>query len=462
MLRPYQIESIDLIRKEFASGKKKCLLWLATGAGKTVIFTEIMKRATEKGWRSIVVVRGRKLVDQASQRLFREKVEHGTLMAGHWNWRPFFPNQVASIDTLISRKMFPPAKIIIIDEAHLAGSKGYRDFLSHYENSFIIACTATPYVDKGLHHIAESIVHPITMEQLIEQGYLVPFRYFAPSEPDLTDVKVSSSTKDYVVDELEVAMNATGLSGKIVDHWKNIASDRPTICFAVNIHHSKTLIERFTQAGITSEHCDADTSDIEREEIIARLKSGETKIVCNVGILGTGLDIPCVGAIIMARPTKSRNLFIQQAGRGTRTFDGKKDCILLDHAGNIKRHGFPTDETDVNLEAQVSEHNIKKSKICSQCFVVYRGTHCPECGTVEKPVIVRDPILESDDQLVEITETDPILRSAKAFRLEAKYKGRKSSWAHYRLIDQFGYLIAKPYLPDWFIGYYESKDQSNG
>lgn len=456
-LRDYQVESIEKIRSEFTSGKKKVLLWLATGSGKTVVFCEMIKSAEKKGKNTLVVVRGRKLVDQASERLMREDVSHGVLMSGHWNYRPHLAHQVASIDTLISRRLRPKADLIIIDEAHMAGSKGYKEFLALYPEAFIVACTATPYVDKGLSHIAETVVHPITMIDLIDKGYLVPFRYFAPTEPDLTDVKVSSSTKDYLSDQLEGAMNAGGLSGKIIDHWKKIASDRQTICFAVNIHHSKTLVERFKENGINAEHCDADTSDVERDEIIARLKSGETQIVCNVGIFGTGIDIPSVGAIIMARPTKSRNLFIQQAGRGTRISDGKSDCILLDHAGNIRRHGFPTDETDVNLEANEKEFHAKKSKICDMCFVVYRGPFCPECGAVEKPIPIIGPIEESDDQLVEITETDPILRSAKALRLEAKYKGRKPSWAHYKLIDRYGYGVSKPYLPYWFVEFYEKK-----
>jgi DNA repair protein RadD len=408
----------------------------------------MIKAASERGTKTLIVVRGRKLVDQASKRLERENVAHGVLMNGHWNHRPHLSCQVASIDTLLSRKLQPPADLIVIDESHLATSKGYREFLKNYPHAYIVAVTATPFVKEGLRHIADTVVHPITFSDLIEKGYLVPFRYFAPSTPDLTDVDVSKSTKDYVSDQLETAMNQNGLTGKIIDHWKKLASDRPTLCFAVNIHHSKILVERFLQAGIKAQHCDADTPDEEREIIIRRLENGELNVVSNVGIFCTGIDIPNLGAIIMARPTKSRNLFIQQAGRGTRIFPDKKDCLLLDHAGNISRHGLPTDEEDVDLNGRQRETTPKESKTCKQCFLVFRGGKCPECGFTPPPVVLTD-IEESNDELIELKSTDPVLSAYRALQLEAKRKGYKPGWANHKLIDRFTLEVAKPYLPRW-------------
>lgn len=445
MLRDYQSAAIDSIRAQFSLGKRKVLLHLATGAGKTVVFCDMIRAADAKGKKTLVVVRGRKLVDQASVRLFRERVQHGVLMAKHWNYRPHLPNQVASIDTLISRRLRPDADLIIIDEAHMAASKGYKEFLAKYD-TFIVAVTATPYGDKSLKHVADTVVQPITMEKLIEQNYLVPFRYFAPSQPDLRGVAVSASTKDYVNDQLEVAMS--GLTGHVIEHWIKISEGRPTICFAVNIHHSKMLAERFKGAGVPAEHCDADTKDDERNHIIRRLESGETKVVCNVGIFCTGVDIPCLGAIIMARPTKSRNLFIQQAGRGTRIFPGKANCILLDHSGNILRHGFPTDELEVDLDGKgESEKHVRESKICKNCFAVFRGTKCPACG-VEPPVTTPKEIQETNETLKEV---DPVMQEWIRLKRQGKEKGYKAGWAQHRLVNKFGFELAKPHLTQWFI-----------
>ncbi len=402
MLRNYQFKAVTSIREDFKAGKRRILLWMPTGAGKTVVFCYLVKETAKRGKHCLIVVRGRKLVDQASQRLFREQVPHGTMMAGHWNYRPHFPVQVCSIDTLISRSYKPKADLIIIDEAHMAQSGGYKEFLAQYDNeSFIVGVTATPYADKGLRHIAESIVHPITMQELIDQGHLVPFRYFAPGEPNLEGVRINATSKDYNSGELEKRMVSGQLTGKIIDHWLSIASDRPTLLFGVNIHHSQFLAEKFREAGIEAEHCDADTSDKERNEIIKRLESGKTKVVCNVGIFCTGVDIPSLGAIIMARPTKSYNLYIQQAGRGTRTSKGKTNCILLDHAGNIKQHGFPTLEPEVDLDGQIKGESSRGVKTCPHCFCIYSGSLCPECG-VSPPEAERPEIIETEDKLEEI------------------------------------------------------------
>ena len=126
MLRDYQIESLSQIRDQFRKGNKKCLLWLATGSGKTTIFCDMVRSATQNGKKSLIVVRRRLLVENACQRLRRENISHGTLMAGHWNRNHNSPVQVASIDTLIARNQRPEADLIIIDEAHMRLVNGIK------------------------------------------------------------------------------------------------------------------------------------------------------------------------------------------------------------------------------------------------------------------------------------------------------------------------------------------------
>ena len=447
---------MDHIREYFQAGVMKVLLWLSTGGGKTFIFCLMIKAAVERGNRAIVVVRGRKLVDQASQRLFREGVPHGVMMANHWNWRPSEKVQVCSIDTLIARDIWPEADLVIIDEAHLftRDSKAGQ-ICSRYPDSFIVPVTATPWVEKGLRHLADEIVHPITMQGLVDEGYLVPFRYYAPSSPDLSGVQISSSTKDYNNEQLEGAMIKGQLTGSIIQHYKELASDRKAIFFGVNIKHSKMMADRFCKAGIPCKHVDSDSTDEERKIAYDQLASGEIMVLCNVGVACTGVDIPPVSCIISGRPTKSRNLFIQQVGRGTRLCpeEGKEDCLILDHAGNIEEHGFPTDEPEVSLdEIKKPETTKKLSKTCKNCFAVYRGGRCPECGEVPPPSDAPE-IEESDDTLKEIRpeDIDPIAYAHKQLLKRARKEGKKAGWAHYKLIDRFGYEAAKPYLPQWLI-----------
>ena len=457
--RPYQNKSASDIKELFLAGYKKVLLWLSTGGGKTFIFCMIVKAAAEKNKKCLIVVRGRKLVDQASQRLFRENVPHGVMMANHWNYKPTLPVQVCSIDTLIARGLKPPADLIIIDEAHLfsVGTKAV-ELLDSYD-CFKIPVTATPYLKTGLRHLADAIVHPIGMFGLIEEGFLVDFRYFAPGSPDLSEVRIirGKNGDEYDSEQLENVMVEGQLTGKIIEHWKQLGNNSPTICFCVSVMHSKMMAKRFNDAGIPAEHCDANTPDGHRNEVIARLESGVTKVVCNVGVFCTGVDIPPLGCIIMARPTMQKNLFIQQCGRGTRPIyaDGfdlstsqgrveaiknsnKPNCILLDHAGNIDRLGmFPTDEPEVDLDGKAS--HVKKSKTCPECFVVFRGNNCPMCDK-EIPDLPSEAaeIAESDGKLIEITKDTFIKNSFNQLKREAKKKGYKPSWANYKLIERFG------------------------
>jgi superfamily II DNA or RNA helicase len=379
------------------------------------------------------------------------------MQSAHWNRRPSAPVQIISIDTAIARNQFPSADFLVIDECDQATSEGYKKFVAQYSNAHILGITATPYTTKGLRHIADSIVRPISMLSLVEQGYLVPFRYYAPTTPDLDKVRVSSSTKDYVNDELETAMTAGGLTGKIIDHYKTLASDRPTLLFAVNIHHSKLLVERFLRAGIKAEHADANTSQEDRNAIFKRLEIGETKVVSNVGIATRGFDAPFISCLIVARPTKSLNLHIQMLGRGTRTSPGKTETIILDHAGNLIRLGLPTDEPEALLDGKEQNKKPRESKVCKNCFAVFRAAICPECGVVPPPSPATD-IEESNEKLKELinVEVDPILRFYKTLQKEAKQKGRKPSWANYKLIDKVGLETAKKYLPQWFIDSFEN------
>jgi DNA repair protein RadD len=383
-LRDYQALAIEMIRVEMRAGHKKILLQMPTGAGKTVVFCHIIKSAVQKNKRVMALVRGRLLVSQMSKRLFREGVSHGTLLAGHWNFKSHYPVTACSIDTLISRKLRPRADIIVIDEIHMATSDSYKKIIEDYPEAVIVGVTATPYCKKSLLHVASTIVKPISMTQLVEQGYLVPARYFAPYQPDLTGVEVSRSTGDYKQDQLGRAMEKRSIVGDIVTHWKRLAENRPTLCFAVNIEHAKMIVEIFNAAGVGAEHHDADSSDEERDAAIKRLVTGETRIISNVGIFCTGVDIPAVGCIVMARPTKSYNLHIQVLGRGTRAAPGKEDFLVLDHAGNVLEHGFISDEPAASLAGMIT---VSKPKIftCDFCYaigekkVTYKNP-CFSCG----------------------------------------------------------------------------------
>lgn len=447
MLRDYQVKAVDEIRKHFKLGRKKVLLHMATGAGKTVIFSHIMKSTALKGKRVGMIVRGRKLVDQCHKRLQRENVPHGVMMAGHWNYKPNEPIQICSVDTLRSRGLYPPFDLIVLDEAHFAISKTYKDFISQYPNAYLLPVTATPYTEQSLTHIADVVVKPISFQQLVDEGYLVPPVYFAPSPVDVSNVGVSRSTKDYIVAELEDIINQNKIVGDLVQTWKKFAENRPTLIFAVSIKHSRHIEQMFNEAGIKTLHCDADSSDDERDGAIRLLEEGHIQCITNVGIFCTGVDIPKVSCIVMARPTKSYNLYVQQAGRGSRVSKGKDNFLVLDNAGNVLRHGFIQDEREVDLNGK-EKQEIVQIKICEVCYGAFRRNEskCPHCGAEKTQAEKEREIKEEAGELARI-ERENHLTEFKRLQRVRKEKQFKRGWIYHQMKAKFGYKIAEIYCP---------------
>ena len=451
-LRPYQTQSVTEIRDHFSKGTKKVLLHLATGGGKTIIFCYIMENAAARGKKVIMVVRGRKLVDQAHKRLLEQGVSHGVLMANHWNFNPLAPVQVCSIDTLNARDLYPEADLVVYDEAHYCISKSYHKFVENYPDAYHLAVTATPYTHKSIRHIADVVVKPVTVNELIGMGFLVPPIYYAPTQLDLSKVKISQATKDYVTADLDNILNNSVIVGNLVENWVKFAEQRSTLVFACTVKHSKYIAQMFCDAGIPAEHCDADTKDKEREAIVERLEYGQTKVLVNVGIFCTGVDIPTLGCILMARPTKSYILYIQMGGRGGRPAPGKKDFILLDNAGNVLRHGFLTDEPEASLDGKKPSEKAPGVKTCPKCFAVLSQFEV-ECGCGfifgQGGGGERDPE-EVDGTLVKL-EDMPI--EARAFqrltelKKTRKQRGHKKGWIYLSMKDEFGEDMANKYCP---------------
>lgn len=457
-LRPYQIKADQEIKAHFRAGRKKVLLRMATGAGKTVIFSHVLKSAAAKGTRCVMAVAGRSLVEQAHERLLRENVLHGVQMGNHWAKNPLALVQICSIDTLNARSKYPEAQLVIIDEAHLATSDKFHRFVERYPNAFFLSVTATPYCRESLRHIADVCVSPISMTELIEQGYLVPGRVFAPSTPDLKGLRKQNG--EWISSQVEERMNT--LTGDIINHWRKLGENRPTIGFACNLTHSIGLAAAFNAAGIPAEHIEGNNSSTERKAAIERLRTGRTKVLFNVGILCTGVDIPFASCGIMARPTESYSLYVQQTGRLTRICadTGKQNYILLDHAGNALKHGFVTDEPEVDLDGRKPKEDMGQAPIrCDNCLQVYEHSEprCPHCGH-GKPIRRKESnVQEVDGTLEEIKELPEAAQISAYFRRlkeTQKKRGYKPAWIHFQLRDKYGQEVAdtlKPLrkLPPW-------------
>ncbi len=478
ILRPYQEAGLNEVRALYAQGIKKVLLHLATGGGKTTIFCDVLISAHKRGKHAFVVVRGRELVNQASLRLAAEDVPHGVLQAEHWRYRPDDLIQVCSIDTLYRRKLLPKASLIVIDECHMASSQSYLWLVENYPDAYYLAVSATPHVKKGLRHIADRVVRPITMSELIAQGYLVPPTYYIPSKPRLDDIAIDSKTGDYNQTQLGARMNDAVLFGDLVESYRKYAFGRPALCFAVNIDHSLNIVNAFLAAGIPAAHIEANTPEKLRRDYIEKLSRGEIKLISNVGVLCTGVDIPCASAIIMARPTKSYNLYIQILGRATRPFPGKNNFVVLDHGATVEEHGLIEIERECNLDGHYRAKTADDSSIV-RCAVCYRAwnptqqwlrlypneaaqgrtgrdfvcrnvvdgveclTDCRKGASDGAAGSERNTELDAETELVEITSAEQFER----IRLDnfirktvesAIARGYKSGWVFHKLKDKYG------------------------
>jgi len=210
-------------------------------------------------------------------------------------------------------------------------------------------------------------------------------------------------------------MDDPKLIGGIVHNWKRLADGMQTVVFCVNKAHSRHVCEEFLAAGIPAEHMDSDTETDDRKDILGRVSSGETMVLCNVYIASYGLDIPSLQVAVVAQPTKSLVRYMQTVGRVLRPHDSKDLAYVIDHAGVVMEHGFVDDEMPWTLDAEVSITDLKKKKDgenkepaeikCGDCGHVFKAQRkCPMCDHESVPRGADIPVKEAN--LVEIVRTE--------------------------------------------------------
>jgi DNA repair protein RadD len=381
--------------------------------------------------------------------LFAEGVTNvGVIQASHRMTNPARLIQVATPQSL-QRREIPDADEIIIDEAHLLFRKLFPKLFNdpRFANVPIIGLSATPWT-KALGKLFDRLIIGATTGELIQGGYLSPFRAFAPASPDLTGVRTLAG--DYHEGDLGEAVNKTELVANVVETWQSRAENRPTLCFAVDRAHAKNLQMQFLAAGISAEYIDAYTEAAERNEIAKRLHAGEVRVVCNVGCLTTGIDWD-VRCIILARPTKSEILYVQMIGRGLRTAEGKADCLILDHSDNHTRLGFVTDIHHEKLDdgepkrATAADKTEALPKKCIKCSFLKppKMLKCPCCGFIPVP---QSGALHREGELIELSSRREAVATTQQERIQfhaelreiAYQRNYKSGWAAQQYKTKFG------------------------
>lgn len=407
------------------------------GSGKTVIFTTIMRAALNKGKSSLMIVRGKELVRQTARRFEQEGLAVNILQGA--NSRDNGAKiTLASISTLYRRKIPPNYDLTVIDEAHLSRGEAYDWLLAQISDKKLLGVTATPFHKKGMRHIADEIIYPITFRELKDLGYLVGGKYFAVQQPDLSGIKKIGD--DYDLGELSQRMNAS-LNGDCVKEWNKKALGRPTIIFTTSVIHSINVCDLYNKSGIITRHVDANTPDNERAEIFGQLRSGEINAISNVGVLTTGVDLPEVSCLQVMRPTMSKALWYQMLGRATRPADGKSEFIVLDHSNNTINHGMIEQETIGNIDEMPKKaEKAIKVNVCEECLAIFSTWPCPGCGAEKKKKTSpeRSMDINTDVELQELTEDDREVSIVREIIEIAKINGYRKGWCLFRLQEFFG------------------------
>lgn len=436
ILRDYQVRAIEATRAAYRDGKRKIILCLPTGAGKTVVMAAMIQKSTCP---VVFYVHRRELVKQAVARLAAWGIAAGVIAAGERASSARV--QVASIPTVSARlkrgATVPPAGLVFVDECQHARAGTWQEIIEAYP--LVIGASATPYrLDgRGLGELFDSLVNPVSVQDLCDAGVLVEPTVYAPSAPDLSGVRMRNG--DFAPEAL--AQRMAELEGNIVEHWLALGERRRTVVFAVNIEHSRALTERFRAAGVRAEHLDGGAPAIERDAVLARLATGETEILSNCMLLGEGWDLPALSVAILARPTASMALHRQQIGRIMRSCDGKDGALVLDHAGNHLRHGFVTDPIDISLDGKVKRQGEASLKTCPACFCVMSASAsaCPECGHVFTVGDEREAVPEESDGRLTKLEKRTIMRDWYASLIaDANRYGSRLGWARHKFKDRYG------------------------
>ncbi len=455
-LRPYQEELVQKIKAEWDAGNRRVLAQLATGGGKTVIFSSVAEETTSRGKGVLVLAHREELLLQAKEKLeVTAREEVGIIKTGYRANKNALI-QVASVQSLIRRESWPDAELVIVDEAHHSCADTYVKILDYYSDSLILGVSGSPARSdgRGLKGQYDSLVLGWSVRKLIDEGYLSKFKLFASTKRiKTTGIKIING--DFDQRQLAQAVSSSITSGDIISTWKKHALHLKTIVFCCNVKHSQDVAKAYRQAGYMAEHIDGKTPAQERAAIVQRYKNGETLILCNCGIFSEGVDVPSIQAVQILRPTRSLLLFLQSIGRGLRPSKDKEYLIILDHTDNWIYHGLPDDEYDWTLDA-VSLKNRQHAVECPDCNHCFFPTiteqnkleaTCPNCGSIipleapvegfgaENPEITNDKTIDLEEVILEKnSEIMAEIMKLKAIQVTRNYK---PFWIYHQVINTY-------------------------
>lgn len=429
-LRPFQQQAKSEVLQAWQAGARNVLMVIPTGGGKTVVFSNIL---AEHPGPCVAIAHRKEIVTQISLALARNGVRHRVigpqsvakactgihLAELKRNYiDPTNRVAVAGVDTLIRMERTAwhnSVGLVVQDEAHhLLKKNKWGAAQEMFPNARGLGVTATPVRadGRGLGRHADGLMdHMVVgpnMRELIDMGYLTEYRIFAPpSDIDLSGVPVSAGG-DFSQPKLASAVHKSHIVGDVVQHYLRIAPGKLGVTFAVDVEAAGEIARAFKAANVPAEVVSATTPDMLRSSILRRFRAGEIKQLVNVDLFGEGFDLPAIEVVSMARPTQSYALFAQQFGRALRPMEGKSHALIIDHVGNVHRHGLPDSPRVWTLDSRDkrggrNDAGVIPVRTCPECTAAYERirTACPFCGHAPLPIGRSSP-QEVDGDLYEL------------------------------------------------------------
>lgn len=379
----------------------------------------MLSTAAKKNKRSFFNVHRRELIIQSVKAFEKVGVSPGVISSG---FKPNIPLniQVASVQSLPSRMSdYQKPDLIIWDECHHIAASTWEKIFNYYKDSFHIGLSATPERadGKGLNKFFNVMIKGPSVKWLIENKFLSDYKLYAPANVDLTGVRKSMG--DYNKTQLEEIMDKPTITGSAIKEYLKIANKKKAVVFCVSVEHSKHVVEQFNSCGVKAAHLDGSDSKDHRDNILKQFAFGKIDVLSNVDLFSEGFDIPSIECVILLRPTYSLPLYLQQVGRSLRPSPGKTHAIILDHVGNVQRHGLPDEDRNWSLLGKKGRLGTGKSdkntsvKICPSCFAAQEPglPNCIYCK-VEFEKSPRE-IAQIEGELLEINKEQMRLKARR-------------------------------------------------
>lgn len=359
VLRDYQEDALRAVERERGLGVRRTAVVVPTGGGKTTVFGELGRRWIAGGGRRVLYLAHRdELITQARDRL-RKMCPGQTvgIVAADAN-QALAQHVVGSVQTLGGkrgerrRRQIQGVDLIVVDECHHICAKSYMDVLGHFGEAFVVGFTATlTRADrKALGAVLKSVAYELPLHRLVDDGYLVKPVGVRVEVDDLDLSRVRMSGGELGREALGEAIESSTAPASIVKALREHAPDRPTILFAPTVHSAGVIADALRASGFVTEVVWGAMTTEARRRVLSDYRAGKVQVLCNVGVLTEGTDLPRTSCVVVARPCRSRGLYQQMVGRGLRTdgvpplptrerrlaailASGKSDCLVLDLVG---------------------------------------------------------------------------------------------------------------------------------